>query len=60
MSIETEKELNKLKAQKIAHEKSREIMESMDVCDKDNKNYAQYLYNLEYELYTAIKKALKL
>ena len=55
-----ENEIDRMKAQKIAHEKAKEIMSSMDICDKEHINYPRYLLELEYRLYVAIKKALRL
>ena len=60
MNTLSEQEKDRLKAQKIAHEQSIKIMEEMDICDKERKEYPIYRYNLEYQLYQAIKIALKL
>jgi hypothetical protein len=59
-SMMDEQEKDRLKAQKIAREQSHKIMEEMDICDKENKEYPIYRYKLEFQLYTAIKSALNL
>jgi len=51
---------DRTKAQKIAREQSHKILEEMDICDKENEHYPIYRYELEFQLYTAIKLALKL
>jgi hypothetical protein len=50
----------RMKAQNIAKREAAQILEEMDICDKDHVSYSKYRYNLEYELYQAIKKTLSL
>lgn len=59
MDLIQEKQIKEI--EKISIKKAKEIMDELNFVDKENYNlYNKYLTNLKFNIYHAIKKAMRI